>query len=717
MEAKRIIQVYEQLLAQNPAYRKKIGAFYTPAFIVNYMVSVCVSKALENQTPTASTKVRIIDPACGGGAFLVGAYEYLLNYFSQSQQKILDLSERKAILFNHIFGVDIDAEALKVCKQALLMVCFQTDNPTDIDIELLNQNIKCGNSLVSRFAIDSDLKEALKKSKWNIDSYRNAVATYRNATDKEQKREMERLIASIKADCRTEIAKNDPKVAKKRKLEGELFNLTNQNSVFELSEKEQKEKAKKADLIAKEIATLEAEIEEMKNNSIFDNAFEWRFEFPEVLNDEGDFMGFDVVIGNPPYIQLQSMKETSEQLKKFEYKTYEKTGDIYSLFYEKGNAILKNAGYLAYITSNKWMRAGYGKTTRNYFLANTQPELLIDLGSGIFEEATVDSNILIFRKQANEKPFEALDISKEKNVFDLDRLRNKSLIINPLENESWTIANPLEQSIKRKIEKIGKPLKNWNIQINYGVKTGYNEAFIIDGKKKDELIAQDPKSAEIIKPILRGRDIKRYKTEFADLWLIATFPALKLNIEKYPAVKNYLQSFGKRLQQTGESFIDANGNKATSRKKTGNEWFETQDQIAYHQELEKEKIVYNDICQKLTFSLVSKEILFNNTAYSLNVNSKYLLAVLNSHLIDWYYRTLSVQLGEKAVRMFTIYVENIPIPQLSKAEQKPFISLVKKILTKKDKGEDTTSLEAEIDQLVYQLYDLTEEEIKIVDGV
>ena len=495
---------------------------------------------------------------------------------------------------------------------------------------------------------------------------------------------------------------------------------------------------------SKEIGKLDTEIEDIKSNKIFENAFEWRFEFPEVLNDEGDFVGFDVIIGNPPYIQLQSMKEISEQLKQFEYLTYEKTGDIYSLFYEKGNTILKNGGYLSYITSNKWMRAGYGKTTRNYFLENTQPELLVDLGSGVFEEATVDANILIFKKEINQKPFHAFDISKEKNVTHLQDFHHKMLTISPQINESWTISNELEQNIKTKIERLGKPLKDWDINIYRGILTGYNEAFIIDGKKKDELIAQDPKSAEIIKPILRGRDIKRYKAEFADLWLInahngelvkikktkhvdfikirifrnkvwekvnnleltkysSKYRINRIDVERdYPTVYNYLQQFEDQL---------------TKRQDKGDHWTNLRN-CAYLQEFEKEKIVYNDICQKLTFSKVAENIFFNNTAYFIIVDKKLmnlLLCILNSKIIDWYYRTLSVQLGEKAVRMFSIYVEKIPVVFLSEEAQKPFIFLVEQILAKKEQNEDTSALEAEIDVLVYAFYALTEEEIKIIE--
>ncbi len=227
-----------------------------------------------------------------------------------------------------------------------------------------------------------------------------------------------------------------------------------------------------------------------------------------------------------------------------------------------------------------------------------------------------------------------------------------------LNSESWVILSAIEKQIKEKIERIGTPLKNWDIQINYGIKTGFNDAFIIDGAKRRELIEIDPKSEDIIRPLLRGRDIKRYTYEFADLYLITTFPSLKIDIELYPAVKQHLMSFGyDRLKQTGDK---------GARKKTNNQWFETQDSIGYWEDFSKQKIMYPDIAEKLSFSLVNEEAYSNNTVYfivSATEDLEYLLKFLNSNLIDWYYRTLSVQLGEAAVRMFSIYVLNIPIPK------------------------------------------------------
>ena len=232
--------------------------------------------------------------------------------------------------------------------------------------------------------------------------------------------------------------------------------------------------------------------------------FIWKLEFSDVFKEKG---GFDVVIGNPPYIQLQKNGGfLADQLKNSGYQSFARTGDIYALFYEKGNQLLSDNSHLCFITSNKWMRAGYGEKLREYFIHNTNPKLLIDLGPGVFETATVDTNILLFQKHKT-KNFNCLacsvkvDLVKEKTSLE-NYIQQNKIKLSKFNSKAWTILNPLEQQIKDKIEKIGTPLKNWDIKINYGIKTGYNKAFIIDGKKKDELIAKDPKSAEIIKPIL-----------------------------------------------------------------------------------------------------------------------------------------------------------------------------------------------------------------------
>jgi hypothetical protein len=381
------------------------------------------------------------------------------------------------------------------------------------------------------------------------------------------------------------------------------------------------------------------------------------------------------------------------------------------------------------------MRAGYGKTTRNYFLQHTQPKLLIDLGSGIFDEATVDSNLLIFQKTPFTQDFDALDISKEKSVTDIRFFVDRMLSISPKTDESWTISSSIEQSIKQKIETKGKPLKNWDISINYGIKTGYNEAFIIDGKTKDELIALDPKSSEVIKPILRGRDIKRYKAEFADLWLINipkgytikgknTEQETKSNLsEPMPRYGYYeidyawiwfeqqLPAIAKHLKPFEE--------KAKKRLDMGDYWWELR-ACSYLNEFEKEKIVFQEMVQHSSFVYDSnyQHFCLDTGRIITGKNLKFLISILNSNLFFFAVKNFygGGGLGQTGVRMKHSFFENFVLIELSETEQHPFIDLVNQILAKKEQGEDTAALEKEIDQMVYGLYELTEEEIKIVEG-
>ena len=276
-------------------------------------------------------------------------------------------------------------------------------------------------------------------------------------------------------------------------------------------------------------------------------------------------------------------------------------------------------------------------------------------------------------------------------------------------SESWVILSGIEQQIKEKIEKIGTPLKDWDIQINYGIKTGFNDAFIIDGVKRKELITEDPKSEQIIRPLLRGRDIKRYSYEFADLYLITTFPSLKIDIEHYPAVKQHLMSFGyDRLKQTGDT---------GARKKTNNQWFETQDSISYWEDFYKQKIVWKIIGDQMAFMIDSKKNIVNNACYILTGNGlEYLLAVLNSRIIKWYsYQTNMNKTGVGDMQVGAQNVLLFPIPKLSIQEQKKYIDLVAKITEGKEKNEITINFEKEIENNVYQLYGLTHEEIEFIE--
>ena len=663
-----------------------------------------------------------------------GIFEY--NYRNKESQRVQEtiFNEKKTIIENCLFGVDINPNSVKICCLRLWIELLKNAYYKPIDCEWLELetlpnidiNIKCGNSLVNRFDIDADLKRALRDSKWNIETYRIAVTTYQNAKNKDEKRSMEQLINEIKNNFETEIKRNDKRYMKLVELRGELFELTNQTALFDKTEKEKKEWNKKVEEITQAIQKQEAIIEEIKNAAIYKNAFEWRFEFPEVLNDNGDFVGFDVVIGNPPYIQLQSMKEISEQLKQFNYETFEKTGDIYALFYERGTQILKNNGYLAYITSNKWMRAGYGKKLREFFI-QYNPLQLIDLGPGVFEHATVDTNILILQKASNQNQLKAVTLQKEDKENIAQTFDKKGVVLTKLTSDAWFIGSDAEQRLKEKIERIGKPLKDWDVKIYRGVLTGLNEAFIITTEKRNEILANCLDEAErerteaIIKPILRGRDIKRYHYEWAGLWVIGTFPTLRLNIDDYPALKKYfLDNFDiRQLEQSGKKYPELGFD---ARKKTGNKWFETQDQIAYYPEFEKEKVVWAETDQALNAVIVDKGIYLQKTCFMIiTLKLKFISAILNSSVSQWYIRKLSSNLGNKGLSLTKDSVKEIPLPPITPSNE-PIVNqieaLVDKILAAKQQNPqtDTGEWEKEIDRLVYRLYDLTEEEIEIIEG-
>ena len=373
---------------------------------------------------------------------------------------------------------------------------------TNIDI-----NIKCGNSLLHRFALTDSIQTVLRESSISISQYKEAVAKYKNAQSKSEKQDLETFITEIKSKLKTEINRRDARLVRLNKRRSELANLQ-APQLFEPTKKEKKASDKRIADLKKEIATLENIFEEIRSNKIYLGAFEWRIEFPEVLDAEGNFLGFDCIIGNPPYIQLQSMGKSADVLECMGYITYARTGDIYCLFYELGMNLLTPNGFLCYITSNKWMRAGYGEALRGYFASKTNPIMLVDFaGIKIFDAITVEANILLSQKAANIFNTQACLVQDSNGLNNLsDFVQQQGVKCNFADSIPWVILSPIEQSIKQKIESVGIPLKDWNIQINYGIKTGFNDAFIISTEKRDEILAncqtedERVRTAELIRP-------------------------------------------------------------------------------------------------------------------------------------------------------------------------------------------------------------------------
>ncbi|MDO9552491.1 DUF559 domain-containing protein [Rhodonellum sp.] len=686
------------------------------------------------------------------------------NKESQRIQETL-FHEKQTIIENCLFGVDINPNSVKICRlrlwiELLKSAYYKSLTPASPkgeeqsplssgrgaggegtwtrELETLPNidiNIRCGNSLVSRFALDEDLSQALKKSKFSIDAYRIAVDRYRNAENKEEKREMERLINTIKSDFRSEIAKNDPKIKRKAALGGELYNLTMQTGLFEEAPKEKKARLARVEKVSVELHKLDTEIDEIKANQIYENAFEWRFEFPEVLNDTGEFVGFDVVIGNPPYIRQEEFSPLKPYLQS-RFQTFTGTADLYVYFVELSMNLLKNSGDFIFIIPNKWMRAGYGKAMRKY-VKGFQIKELLDFGDlQVFEEATTYPLIIGLRKNIPSSNFTAVNLDTLDFPLGMESYLQENrieVLTEGLAEEGWTLTDSKSQQLLLKLKSQGVPLAEYvNGKIYRGVLTGLNEAFVIDEETKDRLIAEDASSAEVIKPLLAGREIKRYQNPIAEKHLIL-FPkgfTIKRNLpendpnyinqvsepprygymdydpawewirKNYPAIANHLKPFEK-----------------SARKRTdqGDFWWELR-ACDYYDEFEKKKIVWPETSYENQFTIVEEGIHLNKTTFFIPNIDFYLLGLLNSKLAKFYFGSIVSKMRGGYFSMSKAYVETFRIPSLN--EENIISSLVIEIdeIKKQNPLFSTADIETKIDNLVYELYGLNEEEIGIVEG-
>ena len=686
-----------------------------PETIFNYQKNVNRLQELDDLL----ANVTVLDPAVGSGAFPLGmlteivkARETLTSYMSielNRFQKHTLRSDRntyrmkRETIKNSIFACDLEASASDITKLRLwlsLVIDNQiraeeneefgyTTKPRELPN--LDCNIICGNSLVDAFHGIKLITE--NSALGNLSAMRQGALLY----DDHFATQIHRLIS-----MQDRLYDEKTRVEKER-IKKEIQEIYDETILTNLNGSQQAMNA----------------YYECKND-VTKPFILWQLMFPKVFRDNG---GFDIVIGNPPYIQLQTKiddntgEKLGDQFAELGFQTFEKRGDIYCLFYEKGYQLLSRGGVLTYITSNKWMRAGYGEKLRSFFAQRTNPVRLIDFGKQkIFASATVDVNILMFTKSENKEQTLACTV-RESCPSNLSvYIEQNSLLSSFAGKDSWTIMSAIEQNIRKKIQASGIALSNWNLAINYGIKTGCNEAFLISTSKKDELIAADPKSAELIRPILRGKDVKRYEYNFADQWIIATFPSCKYDIDQYSAIKQHLLSFGiERLEQTGATHI-IDGVSVKSRKKTNNKWFETQDSISYWNEFFKQKIIWGNLALSAQFAWAEEGYFINAPSSMIVPGNKYLLAVLNSKLTDWYIRQLGVTRNGGYFEYKPMFIEQLPVPMIDEDAQVPYIRLVDKILEEKRALNDTQFLESEINRLVYALYHLSEEEILYIEA-
>jgi adenine-specific DNA-methyltransferase len=627
--------------------------------------------------------------------------------------------EKQTIIENCLFGVDINPNSVSICRLRLwielLKHTYYTPQSNFKYLETLPNidiNIKCGNSLVSMFRMDGEqhiaggARGSITKM---MHDYKLQVMLYKTTRDKQTRQDCRRRIAEIKENFMEVVDSNDESYQKIRELKKILFN--HENSLDK--EWSHVEWSKKRNEILADL-TEQNNIYEEKKRTIYSNAMEWRFEFPEVLGDDGRYIGFDAVVGNPPYIQLQTLHQKTMHLKK-RFKTYAQTGDMYVLFYELAASLVKENGNQGFITGSAWLRTNYGKKLREFFYTDVNIHKLIDFSDcHIFDSATVLTTVTFFTNAKFENKLEALRIIKaqQDDAKDLPKyFKENSVVIETLDENAWVIANKEKTSIKKKVESQGVKLKNWDIEIYRGVLTGFNEAFIIDGKKKDELIAQDPKSADIIKPLLRGRDIKRYSIDNPDLWLIGTHNGYKkgtnrvpsIDIDNYQAIKQHLDIYWEKISKRGDK---------------GKTPYNLRN-CAYVDSFQEKKIIYPNMTKFLPFILDLDGHFINDKAFIITGTSlEYLTCFFNSKLFKYCFSDNFPELQGNSKELRKVVFQEIPVKQISEEQQQPFTALVNQILAAKQAGseQDTREWEQEIDRLVYGLYGLSEEEIAIVEG-
>jgi adenine-specific DNA-methyltransferase len=657
-------------------------------------------------------------------------FEY--HYTNKESQRVQEaiFHEKQTIIGNCLFGVDINPNSVKICRLRLWIELLKNayyKNETELEtLPNIDINIKCGNSLISRFWLDADIKEALKQSKWMIDSYRLAVDAYRNAQNKDEKHAMERLINDIKSDFRSEISKSDPKLRKLYKLQGEFTKLTTQQNLFGMAAKEKKDWNKKLDKLSIESKKLDTEIEEIKNNKIYENAFEWRFEFPEVLNDKGDFVGFDVVIGNPPYIRQEELKEFKGYFKST-FETYSGTADIYIFFIEKGFSIMKKGGVFTFIMPNKFMQTGCGKPARQFLMRQNLLEIL-DFGDlQVFEEATTYPCILTASKAEPTQYFNSIQIetlAAKDNFGDYVKSVNNVIERNSLTSETWVISNSEVQILLKKINDKSVRLENYiKDGAKRGVVTGLTEAFVIDNDKRDELIQLDSKNESIIKLLVQGRDLKPYNSILPQksLLFIAWHFSLQNNSEitgasdiatkefetQFPSLFNHLSQYKVKLS-------------ARNKVETGvrYEWYAMQRYASdYFEDFDKPKIMFQKFQIKPCFIYDETGLFCNDSIWFIPSSNMVLLGILNSKIGWWLISKYCTQI-QNGYQLIWKYFSQIPIAKANTEQVVIITEKVNQILTlkKENPSVDTSALEAEIDQMVYELYDLTPDEIAIVEA-
>jgi adenine-specific DNA-methyltransferase len=536
----------------------------------------------------------------------------------QRLQKTL-FHQKQTIIENCLFGVDINPKSVHICRLRLWIELLKNTYYKDAaytELETLPNidiNIKCGNSLLSRFDLDDDLTAALKSIKYDIKTYKGIVNDYKNEKNRIVKKDLQKIIDGIKSDFKTEINRKDPKIIRHQKITEEL-NLLNSGKLFEIEPKHKIQLKEKQQKLEGELTKLSKEIEEIKTNAIYKNAFEWRFEFPEILNNNGEFEGFDLIIGNPPYVVVNS------DIYLERYKTG-KCYDLYCYFYELGKSLLKNSSLLAFITPSLFIKGLKFKSLQDFLIKETSDLQIEDKGDNVFDGVAMPTAITFFRNKPNS---------------------------NEVSWEDLFVTNPVSKKIKANSKLLGDISK-----IQRGMEIGKSKTIKIPTNY----------------PLITGEDIEKYKIK---------------NIR-------YIN------QETYNEFI--------------------KDDLDF---FEKERVLIRETGSKLTCIYLDNLLLSTRSLYSIipieDISPKYILGILCSKLTQFFYQSEFKSETDVFPKIRIAQVKKVPIKLLSFVDQMPLIKLVDKIISLKEHGEFCIEEQKKIDELVYKLYELTDEEIQIVEN-
>lgn len=645
-------KVFEELVTG----RHESGSYYTPKPIVSFMCrealkgyiktqvsgekADAISQFVDEHIPDninnpeaileALRRVKCCDLAAGSGAYILGMLHELLDLrqclFANKGLDSKTVYQRKLdILENNLYGVDIDIFAVNIARLRLwlsLAVEYEGDNPPPLPN--LKYKIEVGDSLIA----PSPATTGMVRSEF-ISQYRQNKAEY----------------------MRTHEG------GKKRKLE-------------------------------EEINQLKTQIALVTHGSTKVQGFDWAVEFAEVFA----VGGFDILVANPPYVRMELFKDIKPILKKNFPEVHSDRADLYCYFYGRALQLLRSGGMLAFISPNKWFRAKYGEKLRKHIADTCHVHSITDFGDlPVFKSATTYPMIFIGQNGEANKPSIFTQVksleSPYPNVLAIIRDKGEILPNNALNGSKWTLTDTSSANRLKKMEAAGIPLGEYvNGQIYRGVLTGFNKAFVIDGAKKAELIAQDPKSAEIIKALAVGKDIRKWSIDIKDKWLIVT--PIGINIKHYPAIFKHLKQWQKELENRGDK---------------GKYWWELR-ACKYYDAFNKPKIIFPDIAKELRFSFNTTGVYLNNTSYFMPTDDLFLLGVINSSCVENFYIEVSSQIRGGYLRFFRQYVEKIPIPNASITEREAISKLVQKCLDAK--GVNCEAWEKEIDERVAALYDL-----------